>query len=322
MFLRFVPRPVGDCMCMLTFTAPPSLLSPPTIFLATPPSLPLLLLVAAPQIFKDATLFFSRGSPTIAAVIPAMDLIDNTLTDAARPNNDALDPAIRTAAGIAKRTLNRYYKMSDMSATYRIAMGECHTSSLVPRHPYAPGAVLHPRHKAHYFERAGWPKTWVKEALQMVREEYDAHYRHLDERGTQDNGNHTDSTDDAHDDEHDDTPAGTAAKPHTKAGPVKNVSGLDKVCASDVVTSCNCSLTPARQHVNLFDLMEAEDGPQGTAGRDVLEEYLATPPEACPDPVKYWSSRKGSVPGLARMALDYSTIPGMSLTLSSLHDLR
>ncbi|KAI0691891.1 hypothetical protein C8T65DRAFT_587061 [Cerioporus squamosus] len=116
------------------------------------------------DVFKVATLFFSRGSPSIAAVIPAMDLIDNKLTDAARESNDKLDPAIRTAAGIAKHTLNRYYKISDMSATYRIAM------------------VFHPRHKLRYFERAGWPQHWIKEALTMVREEYDAHYRHLDER--------------------------------------------------------------------------------------------------------------------------------------------
>ncbi|RDX54667.1 hypothetical protein OH76DRAFT_1327007, partial [Lentinus brumalis] len=77
------------------------------------------------DILKDATLFFSRGSPTIASVIPAMDLIDTKLGDAARETDDTvLDPAIRTAAGIAKRTINRYYKISDMSSTYRIAMGE------------------------------------------------------------------------------------------------------------------------------------------------------------------------------------------------------
>ncbi|RDX45197.1 hypothetical protein OH76DRAFT_1333383, partial [Lentinus brumalis] len=55
------------------------------------------------QVFKDATLFFSRGSPNIAMVIPAMDLIDNTLTKAIR--NENLDDAIRTAVGLAKRVL-------------------------------------------------------------------------------------------------------------------------------------------------------------------------------------------------------------------------
>ncbi len=91
--------------------------------LATLPTIPPALSpLPAPQLFKDATLFFSRGSPNIAAVIPAMDLIDNTLTRNAR--NEDLDIAVRTAIGIAKKTLNRYYKLSDLSSTYRIALGE------------------------------------------------------------------------------------------------------------------------------------------------------------------------------------------------------
>ncbi len=58
--------------------------------------------------------------------------------------------------------------------------------------------------------------------------------------------------------------------------------------------------------------MEAENGPQPGQKSDQLDEYLSSPTEPCPDPVKYWSARKTSIPGLARMGLDYSTIPGMS----------
>lgn len=36
-------------------------------------------LLSATQIFQDATTFFSQGVPTIANVIPAMDLIDEEL---------------------------------------------------------------------------------------------------------------------------------------------------------------------------------------------------------------------------------------------------
>lgn len=32
------------------------------------------------QVFKDATIFFSRSSPNLATVIPAMDYIDEVLT--------------------------------------------------------------------------------------------------------------------------------------------------------------------------------------------------------------------------------------------------
>lgn len=61
-------------------------------------------------------------------VIPAMDHIDKHLTDSTRASSP-LQPAIRSALGIAKRILNRYYKISDMSATYRIAMSTLHSTA-------------------------------------------------------------------------------------------------------------------------------------------------------------------------------------------------
>lgn len=56
----------------------------------------------------------------LSEVIPAMDIIDEALTD------ESIDvkyqPAIRAAVNLAKKTLNRYYGKSDASETYRIAM--------------------------------------------------------------------------------------------------------------------------------------------------------------------------------------------------------
>jgi hypothetical protein len=73
-------------------------------------------------IFKDATLFFSRGTPNLATVIPAMDLIDKRLA------TDSLKRSLRrpivAAVKIAKAAMNRYYTKTDHSETYRIAMGE------------------------------------------------------------------------------------------------------------------------------------------------------------------------------------------------------
>ena len=54
-------------------------------------------------------------------VIPAMDHIDKTLTT--NSLNLELEPSIRAALGIAKKTLNRYYNATDQSEVYRIAMG-------------------------------------------------------------------------------------------------------------------------------------------------------------------------------------------------------
>jgi hypothetical protein len=73
------------------------------------------------QILKDATLFFSRGTPNLATVIPAMDHIDERL--ATNALNLAYEPAIRSSLGVAKTTLNKYYNMTDCSEVYQIAMG-------------------------------------------------------------------------------------------------------------------------------------------------------------------------------------------------------
>jgi hypothetical protein len=73
------------------------------------------------QIFKDATLFFSRdGTPSIASVIPVMDHLDEHLATAATSNE--YGAAIKAAVAIGKTTLNRYYDQTDHSELYRIAM--------------------------------------------------------------------------------------------------------------------------------------------------------------------------------------------------------
>ena len=72
------------------------------------------------QIFKDATQYFSRSTPTLATVIPAMDHIDETLTSQSLDSD--YEPAIRTALRLAKKVLNRYYSATDHSEVYRIAM--------------------------------------------------------------------------------------------------------------------------------------------------------------------------------------------------------
>jgi len=74
------------------------------------------------QIFKHGTLFFSRDTPSISTVIPAMDHIDEYLATASQ--NPAYSEAIRAALALGKQTLNRYYDKTDHSEVYRIAMGE------------------------------------------------------------------------------------------------------------------------------------------------------------------------------------------------------
>lgn len=73
------------------------------------------------QILKDATEFFSRATPNLATVIPAMDHIDTHFTNAIKPDSK-LNSAIRAAVGLGKKTLNRYYSRTDEVEVYRIAM--------------------------------------------------------------------------------------------------------------------------------------------------------------------------------------------------------
>ncbi|KIK33084.1 hypothetical protein CY34DRAFT_31394, partial [Suillus luteus UH-Slu-Lm8-n1] len=108
------------------------------------------------KILKDATLYFSRATPNLATVIPAMDHVDKMLTSYSC--NKKYLPSIRSAVRLAKKTLNRYYQLTDKSHTYRIAM------------------VLHPQHKLSYFKAAHWLDEWIQTADQLVREEFECSY--------------------------------------------------------------------------------------------------------------------------------------------------
>jgi esterase/lipase len=46
---------------------------------------------------------------------------------------------------------------------------------------------------------------------------------------------------------------------------------------------------------------------------DKLEHYLLTGPEQVDDIIKWWTECSAEYPCLSRMALDYLSIPGMSL---------
>ncbi|KAF8579675.1 hypothetical protein K439DRAFT_1648431 [Ramaria rubella] len=72
------------------------------------------------QILKDATLFFSQGMPNLMTVIPAKDHIDQHFASSSL--NHKYNAAICTSLVITKKTLNRYYDLTDTSEVYCIAM--------------------------------------------------------------------------------------------------------------------------------------------------------------------------------------------------------
>ncbi|KAG2368824.1 hypothetical protein BDR07DRAFT_1448069 [Suillus spraguei] len=73
------------------------------------------------KVLKDATLYFSRATPNLAMVIPAMDHIDAMFTSGLI-QKDLLNPAIQSVIQFAKRTLNRYYSCTDKSATGAVSL--------------------------------------------------------------------------------------------------------------------------------------------------------------------------------------------------------
>ncbi|GBE84424.1 hypothetical protein SCP_0604030 [Sparassis crispa] len=73
-------------------------------------------------IFNDATLYFSRDTPNLPMVIPAMDIINENLTD--KSLEGCYKPCIYAAIGLAKKTLNWYYNKTNHSNVYWIAMAK------------------------------------------------------------------------------------------------------------------------------------------------------------------------------------------------------
>ncbi|KAJ7689876.1 hypothetical protein B0H16DRAFT_1353952 [Mycena metata] len=108
--------------------------------------------------FKDATLYFSRDSATIATVIPAMDKLDSMLATAIITKHDGeqkmFTPTIKIALVYAKKTLNRYYAKAYYN---RIQL------------------ILHPRYKIGYMRDNDWEEEDIEFAKQNVRDAYDTY---------------------------------------------------------------------------------------------------------------------------------------------------
>ncbi|KAJ3965087.1 hypothetical protein EV361DRAFT_811267 [Lentinula raphanica] len=72
---------------------------------------------------QDATLLFSADGSNLATVIPAMDAIDEAFASGILDRDNVFSEPMRHALGIGKKTLNKYYSLTDDSDLYRMAMG-------------------------------------------------------------------------------------------------------------------------------------------------------------------------------------------------------
>ena len=77
-------------------------------------------LVTVPKKYKKATVFFSQDGASVAAVILAMDKIDNHLNPTMK---NPYHPAIQAVMKLVCKKLNQYYSMTDLPLVYQIAMG-------------------------------------------------------------------------------------------------------------------------------------------------------------------------------------------------------
>ncbi|KAE9401146.1 hypothetical protein BT96DRAFT_767484, partial [Gymnopus androsaceus JB14] len=100
-------------------------------------------------ILKDSMTFFSTNAPIIAAVIPAMDTINEAFTTGIIDKQVLSDP-ICHALSIGKKTLNKYYTLANDSDIY------CIVSQWV---------FLYPSLKLNYFRNTGWMEAWIEEAI-------------------------------------------------------------------------------------------------------------------------------------------------------------
>ncbi|OJT13075.1 Zinc finger BED domain-containing protein 4 [Trametes pubescens] len=90
-------------------------------------------------------------------VIPYIDVLTSHV-DTFR-NDASLSPIVRAAAQRGREILDKYYKRTDETIVYRIAM------------------ILHPRYKLQYFRDADWEEDWITEALKLVRDEWTTNYK-------------------------------------------------------------------------------------------------------------------------------------------------
>ncbi|KAH9006045.1 ribonuclease H-like domain-containing protein [Lactarius hengduanensis] len=125
------------------------------------------------KIFKDATMYFSRGMPNLTTVIPAMDHIDKVLATAS-DSPYQFGPSIRAALAIGKNAMNRYYnKPTNLR-------------------------LLHPRHKLN-FKKHKWEDAWIQAAHKIVQDKFAQSYKSVegvnnDEDDTENNASGDEAT--------------------------------------------------------------------------------------------------------------------------------
>ncbi|KAJ3520365.1 hypothetical protein NM688_g9172 [Phlebia brevispora] len=100
------------------------------------------------------------NTPLLHEVIPLIDVLTGRLEKVI--DDPSLHKAVRHAAARSLHILNKYYLKTDESIMYRCAM------------------ILHPSYKLNYFRSHQWPATWIDTSIEILREQWEAHYKPID----------------------------------------------------------------------------------------------------------------------------------------------
>jgi hypothetical protein len=225
---------------------------------------------AVQQVFLQATKKISQSeTPLLHEVIPICDVITRALDDYI--DDKSKFPAVRAAARRGLVMLNKYYALTDDSVMYRVAMCKQPTVYVLYSDTRL---VLHPRYKTSYFVRAKWPREWITTAEQILREQWEMHY-----------------------------------KPAAQDTNVPQVC-LYYCMLSNIVIVFPKTATSTSSANNYFAEIDNFGAPTA-ANSDVIAEWLTSPPLlTVSDPIGWWIAMEKAGHLLAPMALDFLSAPG------------
>jgi hypothetical protein len=108
-------------------------------------------------------------------VIPVMDTINDEFNAVMQEMKRKWHPSIYAAVGLAKKTLNKYYSLTDNSKNYWITISKYFR----PSEMYVssqPVTVLHPQIKLKYFKDQKWKPEWISCARTIFTERFHESY--------------------------------------------------------------------------------------------------------------------------------------------------
>jgi len=109
------------------------------------------------------------------SVIPAMDKITMSKT--------LYHPSLLAAIALARKKMDQYYSLTDLSPIYHIAMGLSTSAASFLPHLTQSFTVLHPGLKLEYFKQHEWEKEWIEQAERLIHQKFLAKYTNKGNKG-------------------------------------------------------------------------------------------------------------------------------------------